>query len=120
GYLPAGYDGIDNDGNGYIDDWNEGINVPPSYTTPNTAVLATVQGNLAAHQQNTARSETLYAILVSGVGPLGSVFSPDDFSDREVQDTDHDGLPEFVTPGASRFSSSAGRSCTTARPRRGR
>ncbi|HKM52651.1 MAG TPA: prepilin-type N-terminal cleavage/methylation domain-containing protein [Isosphaeraceae bacterium] len=96
GYLPAGYDGIDNDGNGYIDDWNEGINVPPSYTTPNTAVLATVQGNLAAHQQNTARSETLYAILVSGVGPLGSVFSPDDFSDREVQDTDHDGLPEFV------------------------
>jgi len=96
GYLPAGYDGIDNDGNGYIDDWAEGVNVPPSYTIPNPAVLATVQGNLAAHQHNTARSETLYAILVSGVGPLGSVFSPDDFSDREVQDTDHDGLPEFV------------------------
>ena len=30
------------------------------------------------------------------MGPLGSVFSPDDFSDREVKDTDGDGLPEFV------------------------
>jgi len=38
----------------------------------------------------------LYAVLVGGVGPLGSVFSPDDFSDREVKDTDGDGLPEFV------------------------
>ena len=55
-----------------------------------------MQSNLAAHQHNTARSETLYAILVGGVGPLGSVFSPDDFSDREVKDTDGDGLPEFV------------------------
>ena len=55
-----------------------------------------MQGNLTAHQHNTARSETLYAILVGGVGPLGSVFSPDDFSDREVKDTDGDGLPEFV------------------------
>ena len=44
----------------------------------------------------TPRSETLYAILVGGVGPLGSVFSRDDFSDREVKDTDGDGLPEFV------------------------
>src|SRR5271157_2542236 len=96
GYIPAGYDGIDNDGNGYIDDWNEGVNVTPSYTTPNPTVLALVQGNLNAHQHNTARSETLYAILVGGVGPLGSVFSPDDFSDREVKDTDGDGLPEFV------------------------
>ena len=55
-----------------------------------------MQSNLAAHQHNTARSETLYAILVEGVGPLGSVFSRDDFSDREVKDTDGDGLPEFV------------------------
>ena len=55
-----------------------------------------MQANLNAHQHNTARSETLYAILVEGVGPLGSVFSRDDFSDREVKDTDGDGLPEFV------------------------
>ena len=96
GYLPAGYDGIDNDGNGYIDDWNEGVNDPPGYTSPDAKALALVQGNLNAHQHNTARSETLYAILVEGVGPLGSVFSREDFSDREVMDTDHDGLPEFV------------------------
>ncbi len=38
----------------------------------------------------------LYALLVEGRGPLGSVFSRDDFTDREVQDTDGDGLPEFV------------------------
>ncbi len=87
GYLPIGYDGIDNDGNGLVDEWNEGVN-----STNQALVLS----NLAAHQHNTARSETLYAILVGGVGPLGSVFNRDDFSDREVQDTDHDGLPEFV------------------------
>ena len=29
-------------------------------------------------------------------GPWGSVFNRDDFTDREVQDTDGDGLPEFV------------------------
>ena len=38
----------------------------------------------------------LYALLVEGRGPLGSVFSRDDFTDKEVQDTDGDGLPEFV------------------------
>ena len=38
----------------------------------------------------------LYAILVEGRGALGSVFSRDDFTDKEVQDTDGDGLPEFV------------------------
>ncbi len=87
GYLPTGYDGIDNDGDGYIDNWQEGtLGGNP------TQVLA----NLAAHLHHTARSETLYAVLVGGVGPLGSVFRPDDFSDREVKDTDHDGLPEFV------------------------
>ena len=35
-------------------------------------------------------------MLVEGHGPLGSVFSRDDFTDREVRDTDGDGLPEFV------------------------
>ena len=38
----------------------------------------------------------LYALLVEGRGPLGSMFRADDFTDREVQDTDGDGLPEFV------------------------
>ena len=95
GYLPAGYDGIDNNNNGMIDDSAEGVS-PPPYNTPDKATVDLVNSHLAAHQHNTARSETLYAILVGGVGPLGSVFSPDDFSDREVKDTDGDGLPEFV------------------------
>ncbi len=59
-------------------------------------MVSQVQGNLAAHQHHTARAETLYAVLVEGVGPLGSVFNRDDFSDREIKDTDGDGLPEFV------------------------
>jgi prepilin-type N-terminal cleavage/methylation domain-containing protein len=83
GYSPAGYDGVDNNGNGLIDEWGEGGN-------------PTALANLAAHKHHTARSEMLYAILVEGVGPLGSVFNRDDFSDREVKDTDGDGLPEFV------------------------
>ena len=34
-------------------------------------------------------SEALYAILVEGQGPMGSVFSKDDFSDKEVfEDSD--------------------------------
>jgi len=95
GYLPAGYDGVDNNNNGLIDDSAEGVS-PPPYNTPDRATVDLVNGHLAAHQQHTARSETLYAILVEGVGPLGSLFSADDFTANEVKDTDGDGLPEFV------------------------
>ncbi|MGC8642791.1 MAG: prepilin-type N-terminal cleavage/methylation domain-containing protein [Isosphaeraceae bacterium] len=87
GYAPIGYDMIDNDGNGLVDDWAEGIS---------GGNAATIISNLLNHKHITARSEMLYALLVGGVGPLGSVFNPDDFSDREVRDTDGDGLPEFV------------------------
>lgn len=87
GYLPAGYDGVDNNQNGLIDEWAEGV------TSTNQA---TVQTHLSNHTHNTARAEVLYAILVEGRGPLGSVFNKDDFSDREVADTDQDGLPEFI------------------------
>ena len=55
-----------------------------------------ITSRLGNHTHVTARAEMLYAILVEGAGPLGSVFSRDDFTDREVQDTDGDGLPEFV------------------------
>jgi hypothetical protein len=89
GYLPQGYDGIDNDGNGLVDEMAEGA---PSGTAANTTVVA----NLGNHQHITARSEMLYALLVEGRGPLGSVFRPDEFTDKEVMDTDGDGLPEFV------------------------
>ena len=87
GYAPEGYDMIDNDGNGLVDDWPEGIS---------GGNAAQIIANLQAHKHNTARAEMLYAILVEGAGPLGSVFNRDDFTDKEVRDTDGDGLPEFV------------------------
>ena len=80
GYAPAALDGVDNNNNGFADEFDEGGNL----------------GGLVNHDPITARSEMLYALLVEGVGPFGSVFSPDDFTEREVQDTDGDGLPEFV------------------------
>jgi prepilin-type N-terminal cleavage/methylation domain-containing protein len=87
GYLPQGYDGVDNNANGLVDEWLEGVDSSNS---------AQVLANLAAHKHKTARSEVLYALLVEGSGPFGSVFSRDDFTDKEVKDTDGDGLPEFV------------------------
>jgi len=88
GYQPAGYDGVDNNNDGLIDNWAEN-----NFTAHQAQV---VQGNLSRHTHNTARAETLYAILVEGTGPLGSIFNRDDFTDKEVQDTDGDGMPEFV------------------------
>jgi prepilin-type N-terminal cleavage/methylation domain-containing protein len=90
GYAPTGYDGVDNNANGLIDEYAEGIiNLLPA----DQQKIAT---NLSKHTHKTARSEMLYAILVEGLGPLGSVFNRDEFTAREVQDTDGDGLPEFV------------------------
>jgi prepilin-type N-terminal cleavage/methylation domain-containing protein len=89
GYLPQGCDGVDNNGNGLVDEVDEGA---PS----GSDAAKLVANNLVAHKHKTARSEMLYALLVEGSGPLGSAFSRDDFTDREVKDTDGDGLPEFV------------------------
>lgn len=89
GYLPEGYDGIDNNGDGNIDELLEG-------TGGDNARKALILGNLANHDHKTARSEMLYALLVEGLGPLGSTFTEDDFTEREARDTDGDGLKEFV------------------------
>lgn len=87
GYNPAGLDGADSDGDGLVDEWDEGVDAS-NFVQVTTA--------LANHTHDTARSEMLYAILIEGVGPLGSVFRREDFSAREVGDTDSDGLPEFL------------------------
>jgi prepilin-type N-terminal cleavage/methylation domain-containing protein len=85
-----GCDGIDNGGTaGLIDDVGEWSPTPAGQQ----AIVTALQAN---HQHKTARAEMLYAILVEGSGPWGSVFSRDEFTDKEVQDTDKDGLPEFV------------------------
>lgn len=90
GYAQQGYDGTDNNGNGLVDEWDEGI------AGLNATEIGTIIARLSTHQHKTARSEMLYALLIEGQGPLGSIFSRDDFTDREVMDTDNDGLPEFV------------------------
>ncbi len=89
GYLPTGYDSVNNNiaTDLFVDDWGEGVS---------TSNSAQVVGNLQRHTHNTARSEMLYAILVEGRGPFGSSFNRDDFTDKEVRDTDGDGLPEFI------------------------
>jgi type II secretory pathway pseudopilin PulG len=90
GYAPAGYDGADNNSNGLIDEYAEGI---LGLSQPQVAQITM---NLFNHTHKTARAEVLYALLVEGQGPLGSVFNKDDFTDKEVGDTDGDGMPEFV------------------------
>jgi len=81
----SGFDGVDNDGNGLIDELSE-----------NGMIATAMAALLTNHTHKTARAEALYALLVEGQGPFGSVFSRDDFSDSEVRDTDGDGLPEFI------------------------
>jgi prepilin-type N-terminal cleavage/methylation domain-containing protein len=91
GYLPKGYNGVDDNGNGFVDEWSEGIDAS-NYST----VVAHLQSHMLPEAHKTARSEMLYALLVEGRGPAGSVFNREDFTPRDVQDTDGDGLPEFV------------------------
>ena len=89
GYLPQGYDGQDNNNNGFVDELVEGTNGDAN-------LQAQILARLNLHQHNTARSEMLYAVLVEGLGPYGAVLNRDDFTSKEVQDTDGDGMPEFI------------------------
>jgi prepilin-type N-terminal cleavage/methylation domain-containing protein len=89
GFLDKGIDATDDGGvAGLIDDLQE--------SNDGAGSLTQIQANLNSHKHHTARAEALYAALVEGRGPLGSVFTRDDFTTTEVQDTDGDGLPEFV------------------------
>ena len=99
GYGPLGSNGADDNNDGFVDDLLEGSLVQATaggaYAADQT-LADKIATNLSLHTHKTARSEALYAVLVEGSGPLGSYFSKDDFTAREVQDTDGDGLPEFV------------------------
>ncbi|QDV35902.1 type II secretion system protein [Tautonia plasticadhaerens] len=94
GYPEAGSNGSDDDGNGLVDEKTASEFQMDSGDF--AALNARINARLQNHSHVTARAEMLYAILVGGAGPLGSAFSPDDFTDREVRDTDNDGLMEFV------------------------
>ena len=106
GYGPAGYDGVDNNANGLVDEKAEGApfvwDGDGTDNDGNGSVDEQNEGSnyvaqlLQNHTHKTARSEMLYALLVEGQGPLGAAFSRDEFTDREIQDTDNDGLLEFV------------------------
>lgn len=106
GYASAGYDGVDNNGNGLVDEkaegapfiWDgDGVDNDGNGSVDENGEGATyITLLLQNHNHKTARSEMLYALLVEGQGPLGAAFSRDDFTDREIQDTDGDGLLEFV------------------------
>lgn len=88
GFAPTGTNGVDDDGDGLIDEFDEGMTTPEAQA----AYTRFVQN----HRHETARAALLYALLVEGVGPLGNAFSPEDFNGDEVKDTDGDGLLEFV------------------------
>jgi prepilin-type N-terminal cleavage/methylation domain-containing protein len=95
----GGYDGVDNNGDGLIDELTPLGSASPEITvtgTPLHPFSTYVANRLAKHTHKTARAEVLYALLVEGLSPLGSSFSREDFTNKEVQDTDGDGLPEFV------------------------
>lgn len=92
GMLPQGSDGADNDNDGYIDNIGEGLGGNPG----NPTIRQSVAMSLSQHKHVTARSEMLYALLVEGQGPYGASLLRENFTDKEVKDTDNDGLPEFV------------------------
>jgi prepilin-type N-terminal cleavage/methylation domain-containing protein len=89
-----GYNAVDDNGalQGLVDELSE-VTVNGSPVQPFSYYVA---ARLQKHTHATARSETLYGVLVEGSGPLGSVFTRDDFTNREVSDTDGDGMPEFI------------------------
>jgi prepilin-type N-terminal cleavage/methylation domain-containing protein len=88
GYGPEGIDGADNNGNGLVDEHSEGISNGDG---------GKIQAFLANHNHETARAEMLYALLVEGSGPMGSVFGKAEFKEGvDYRDTDNDGVPEFV------------------------
>jgi len=91
GFAPRAYDLVDNDGNGFIDELTAAETGMAAAEID--AILTRLRLN---HTHKTARAEALYALLIEGLGPLGSVFSRDEFTDRQVADTDGDGLPEFI------------------------
>jgi len=63
GYGPAGTNGADDDGDGDIDDLQEGLRGQPAGTVTEIAT------KLANHKHETCRAEMLYAILIEGTGP---------------------------------------------------
>ena len=108
GYLPQGYDGVDNSpagsaGAGLIDEMGEGVN---------STNQALVQGHLNNHTHSTARSEMLYALLVEGRGPWDRSSVATISPKRKSKIPTVTAYPSLSMLGASHCNSSAGR-CST-------
>jgi len=59
-------------------------------------VKARVTSNWAKHTSATESAELLYFFLISSGNFGGATLDADQFTDREIADTDGDGLPEFI------------------------
>ena len=95
GANPRGTDAADNDGDGFVDEFDECTTDNSGNADPNA--IAAFQRFFNNHLHATARAEMLYALLVEGAGQQGSVFGKEEFRDgTDYKDTDNDGLPEFV------------------------
>lgn len=92
-FFPQGSDGVDNDGDGQIDNFGEGVAKGGS-VDPN--VQASTFASLQQHKHASARSEVLYALLIEGQSQFGAFLTKDDFTAGQIGDSDNDGLPEFL------------------------
>ena len=112
GYLPIGYDGIDNDGNGLIDEWSEGVNC-------DQPGAGAGQPRRPPAQHGAVRDALRHPGRGRGAPGLGlqprRLHRP-----GGARTPTATACPSSWTPGASRSSSSAGRSCTTPTPSGGR
>ena len=91
GYLPTGYDGIDNDGNGLIDDWAEGRQ--PSTSTKPGAGAGQPRTPTSTTPRGQRRSMPSWS---RAWGPWARSSAATTSPTRRCKDTDGDGLPEFV------------------------
>lgn len=103
--LIAGNPGSDSNSNGLPDSIEQAIARPVAIqqlaaqgnANPSAAQIdGVVNANWARHNPNTASSELLYFTLVTASGFGSAAVDSDRFTQQEVQDTDGDGLPEFV------------------------
>ena len=107
--CPPGYDGIDNDGNGLIDDWARG-RPPTTRTNSSRWSRPTCQ----THQHNTARAGDALRDPGRGPGAAGLGLQPRRLHRQgKCRTPTTTACPSSSTPGASRSSSSAGPCSTT-------
>ena len=119
GYLPAGYDGVDNNNNGMIDDSAEGVTPPGS--TPQTRPRSTWSIPTSPTTCTTRRGRRRCTPSSSrGSAPWARSSAATTSPRTKSRTPMATACPSSSMPGVNRSSSSAGRSSTTPTARRGR